>query len=303
MATSGSVTLIESTQLEEAVFLRLGPRLPTEVCEQILDVTPRSGDLGRCALVCRSWLPRSRLRLYYRIELDGNLQTLRLITAFETSPDLGRLVNILQLPKSTARKGSDASKPSNNWIYKAVSTLPRYLTCLEALHFYDLPQLHSIFPVLCSKFTSIKQLEIVHPQNWSFCDVARMVNMFPHLQHLALSDCKWRRPIHFSRSKRHVFATLRMTQMIDLDCGDDVLEWILASRSASTLTELYWSGLKASHNATLLQMVLQNCPRTLQKVYIGPGLHELHFTENTGKYRHISSHGWHFSVPIQCYPP
>lgn len=82
-------------------------RLPTEVCERIIDFTSygRSrfhfpsylGDLRACALTCRKWLPRSRLNLYRCVWFQERRNLERVSQAIANHPFLAEFVQELIL--------------------------------------------------------------------------------------------------------------------------------------------------------------------------------------------------------------
>ena len=77
-------------------------RLPLETCEGIIeyvaeDIAQHTRTLHSCALVCRSWVPRSRFFLFQRVHLDNKTKAARFMSAICACPDLGMLVSKLIL--------------------------------------------------------------------------------------------------------------------------------------------------------------------------------------------------------------
>lgn len=259
--------------------LHRASKFPSEVCDQIIDAVadPRylrpldyecdPSGLRRCALVCRSWLPRSRCRLYHHIRLFEDLQTRQFISTLSISPTLGRLVKELDIRQ---RFPADSS----SWIHRVVIYLPPFLKDLKKLSLAYLPALHPTFPLLCSQFTSVQELKLgylSHPV-WSFREIVQIVNRFPRLRHLTLNCCRWLKPAHHYGGKQLELAALRVYN----ECGEDILQWLLTSRSFSNLTELEWCYRMRNEPdvdpSLLLQALVKSCACTLQSLSLPVGL-------------------------------
>ncbi|KAH9918324.1 uncharacterized protein B0H18DRAFT_882875, partial [Fomitopsis serialis] len=74
------------------------PQLPVELCEHLLDfVWPDRTTLLSCALVCRAWLPRSRLNLLRQVRLRDSTQAWSLSSFLSRHADCCSSVRVLQI--------------------------------------------------------------------------------------------------------------------------------------------------------------------------------------------------------------
>lgn len=243
--------------------------LPTEVCEQIIDaVTPlgridtKLGNLVNCALVCRSWLPRSRRCLYSSIALDTELKTRQLISTLSTSPSLGCLVKELIIDAyDRSREVSSFS-----WVYSAVTSLPPFLKDLKTLWLWYLPSLHSLFPILCSRFSTVQYLRLIEMHHCSFREIVQIVQRFPRLRRLDLVGCIWRRPGSHFGGKQLMLDSLTVLDIADDGhSSGDILRWILATHSSSSLSHLRWI-IPLAFSGPEPQQLVRSCTRTLRSV-------------------------------------
>ena len=96
------------------------PRLPIEICEQIIDVVDcilflddtsrrREVTLRSCALVCRAWHPRSRMQIFKCITLVDHKSLQRFIAALDANPCLGLYVKTLHI--TSVRYASSSTDP------------------------------------------------------------------------------------------------------------------------------------------------------------------------------------------------
>ncbi|KAJ3473915.1 hypothetical protein NLI96_g12755 [Meripilus lineatus] len=135
-------------------------RIPLEVCEKVIDEAGKTDwfegypTLPNCALVCRAWTPRSRIRLFQVANLTSEEGASKFLAVLSISPEYGQLVRTLYIDCSNDDTGS------HGWIYQALRILPSLLTNVEELGYQHLPTLHTLFHVLSPKFTTIKSLWI-----------------------------------------------------------------------------------------------------------------------------------------------
>jgi hypothetical protein len=77
----------------------MGPRLPSEITDRIIDFLHDSQtDLRTCALVCRTWLASSRFHLFEKIHINsagGYFACRKLYKAIQQSPDIALHVRAL----------------------------------------------------------------------------------------------------------------------------------------------------------------------------------------------------------------
>ena len=233
---------LSRTQVPRVV---LGPTIPTEVCERIIDAladlcpmgTWRYKPLVACMQVCHDWVPRSRVHLFEYVHLLTELQIQSFLYAVSSSCSPGKHVKILELNGRYIDK--ESSHGGMKWIYKALHHLPKYLTNLQELRLSDLPVLHSTSMLHCARFTTIKTLYLAYTEV-SFCDLIQLVNRLSSLHKLVMKHCSWSQPAHCYAGKTHQIACLKFWNYDKHEHGVDVLKWLLKSGSALSLVELDW---------------------------------------------------------------
>ncbi|KAI0688110.1 hypothetical protein C8T65DRAFT_589855, partial [Cerioporus squamosus] len=126
--------------------------LPTEICKMVIDYAgsppnfgvfnPRSHypTLWNCALVCSSWLPRSRRMLYRRVHLPSEAATSLLVRTLIEQPFLASLVHELEVEGSS-------------YVPFAQGFLLRHLQRLDTLNLYNLDLSQDYPPVFPSLIT------------------------------------------------------------------------------------------------------------------------------------------------------
>ena len=80
------------------------------------------------------------------------------------------------------------------WIYKVLSSSTLVLSHLRHLSFRALPILHSSFVVHFSPLSTVESLELITLRSQSFSEFVRLVNRFPQLRRLAVTNCQWKIP-------------------------------------------------------------------------------------------------------------
>lgn len=261
------------------------PQLSTGIWEQVIDSIPIFNGLGdisdhyeissstlqACCLVCRSWLPRSQLRLLTRVMLSTSHQFQVFLTKLTRSPSLGQGVKTLIITRrflSPLHSTTPELEPVGyqNWIYTAVATLPSFLTKLETLQFRALHTMHPIFIVLTSQFKSIRHLQLFNLSQQSFSEYVQLVNRFPQLQALSIEYHKLPKSGHCVPIRR-----CRLRQLVigisDDDMGSgDALQSMLSS--TAWLSAIEFLSISVSHTTlpdyTTMDLILQRCARTLR---------------------------------------
>lgn len=245
-----------------------GPSLPIEVCERIIDETTDLFDwdewvinvkqFATFALVCRSWLPRSRTHLFKRVVLHNGLRTERFLRTLSDTPAFGSMVQVLKIfPRE---KGEGALY---NWIYQAVQKLPKYLVKLQKLDLVFLPVLHSRFYLHLSRFTTMGSLSIQGGSS-SFSEITQLTSRLPKLEVLELFDCSWKKTGYYFSGKQCTLKSLKFHNHNGAINGVDLLNWMIKSQPVILLTELRWK-IHSDH-IPQLNAILQHCAATLHKI-------------------------------------
>lgn len=217
------------------------PRLPTEVCERIINFVVRKTSLHSCALVCRSWLPRSRTQLYQHVDVR-NEQLLEFVDAIASYPHLGIYVKQLYL----------LVFPATVCIYRFFSNVVPFLPKLTSLTYISLsiPYHHlSLFP---SGFRSLTSLRLLSIRADSFGEFIRFVSFHKRLIDLEINGCSWKRSSdhHYSFApcwggelRKLSFSGCEYNQVIDL------FRWLARRHSACAVRCLEIEDLKFSEQS------------------------------------------------------
>ena len=246
------------------------PAIPTKVVERIIDtvaelvnrldwceIEERNQSLRACALVARSWVPRSRRHLFCLVRLGSDRRTRQFLDSLALSPALGKYVETLQ----TWPRNND--EDTCGWIFKALSSLPPLLPHLRELALCNLPDLRPECIAVLSRFRTVESLVLYFLERQSLREVILLINRFPQLRRLYVDDCIWK-PSDLCHSRRqHNFTALHVK--LDTECETSLLEWALASESISALTSF-----RVSSDASGLAMdrILEMCYSTLRELHL-----------------------------------
>ncbi|KAJ3475147.1 hypothetical protein NLI96_g12033 [Meripilus lineatus] len=258
--------------------------LPLEVCEKVIDESDAGGSYKeRCtnfcafALVCKSWVPRTRIHLFRDVYLDSAQQSTKFLATLSMSPGFCGYVEELTIDCS------NSPNESNGWIYILLRTLPSRLTNLQRLSYNSLPTLHPTFFVFSRNFTSVKSLVLFGLNSQSFREVVQIINGFPNLLALRVDNCIWKTPGAFYKGGSHKLEVLDVfTHSFDTNKTPngiyDVSDWVMASGSVASLQKLrldpYYHTLQWDH-------FLQYGLRRLEVLYIG--VHKSYNGKGSGK--------------------
>lgn len=207
------------------------PSLPLEVCERVIDHIYEASwgyrySLFACALVCRSWAPRSRFNLFHSVALDLEQSASRFIATVSTSPKLGEYVRELQI---------SLHEQHGQWLYRLLQVLPPLLPNLYRLEYQHLPPLHPLFFVLSSRFSNVKSLAFSYMRGLTFKEIIQVLDRCKSVEKLVLFDCRW--------TKSGFFASTRGCKLVELhayemppECTNLVSRWSTARSSLSLET-------------------------------------------------------------------
>ncbi|CAL1715928.1 unnamed protein product [Somion occarium] len=170
------------------------PRLPVETCEHIIDWCATGfwpqRTLINCLLTCRSWAPRSRLRLYTDVHIRTEEQLMRFVSILRTNPRLGSVVCHLRLGELDPLGNLHDQSQPQHWIHLAASRLP-VLSSLRRITFVQLPTESPWYAMLMRqyrKFTNVRELCLAYPPSMVPQDLERIVSFLPDLTSLGLRD-------------------------------------------------------------------------------------------------------------------
>lgn len=162
--------------------------LSVEVCEHIIDIvaqtlhwSERRRILSACALITRSWYPRSRLHLYSSVYLN-TYQIKVFIASVTLNPSNGRLVRQLDL------QGTNGKPKDQNDLILVPVQLPDRLPNLVHISFnyinFAIP--HSSFFAHLRRFNQVRYITCDNTTTSSLHRIAQLVRCFPRLERLYL---------------------------------------------------------------------------------------------------------------------
>lgn len=237
--------------------------LPVEVCETVIDnIFPDTKTLLECVLVSRHWVPRCRISLYRSVDLKSKRQFTQFLWTISQYPFLGHYARYLSISCDVLGDSELESDPT--WMHHVPIRLPSRLPNVVKIEFASLPHLHQTFFILSSGFTQITSLAILFLHHQSFQDLVSLINRFPRLIDLTFYWCEW------NASPRRYFPKQHFLKKIDLRCSGqplvDVLEWILGSKSMTTLEVL---GCTVEDDLSMRTLSnLTECSTTLKNLQI-----------------------------------
>lgn len=177
------------------------PRVPPEVWEHVIDIyaeerdqLANSGDsryewqsdLLPLALVCRTWVFRTRLHLFTSVILSSPQRIEKFLKTLVRSPEHGKLVKTLEIEGPWVEASMEENVQSCRWIHEALFTLPPLVPRVRTLILHWLPVLHPSYLVLFSRFKSVRSLALDFLDRQSASEVIQLVNRFPKLHQLTL---------------------------------------------------------------------------------------------------------------------
>jgi hypothetical protein len=164
--------------------------LPIELCELVIDNLDSEHTLRACSLACRAFLPASRRRLFYHVDLfdrDTAERFLHTICSVPSPTSPCRYIRKLCL--SEGRRGDE-----NLWINKALPLLTERLlevTTLE-LEFLLWKLLDEIGRIaILSSFLKVRSLEMIFSKFESSEQMNQFIGSFPSLVDLYCSQTQW----------------------------------------------------------------------------------------------------------------
>lgn len=218
--------------------------VPLEVCEQIIEFTdvPLLGDYGwefkdnrrktlySCALVCRDWVPKSRIHLFRSVRLFDKYSATRFISTILTNPGFGQYVRRLEI----------RGLLPGDWIYKVHWHLSSLLSRLIHLTYSNLPVLNPVFFVLSPRFNVITSLKLDLMVNQSFREVMRVLSKFTNLQKLEINACQYGPFFCRETMNGHGLLSVRIIDSPgygDYILVDDAIDWLAKQHPANSLKE------------------------------------------------------------------
>lgn len=178
------------------------PVIPIELQEHVIDLIHDesyhnlTATLWNCALTCRSWLPRTRRRLYRRVEFHATLkkQGQLLVKVLHTSPEVADTVRELQISSDPEEELEDSQKRFDVRNVAPLIVLSGKLPCLTSLYIgHMLPHLPPArLPLMLAGFPTLTTLELRAMAFTSFVAFQRMLAASPRLRRLSATSLAWK---------------------------------------------------------------------------------------------------------------
>ncbi|RPD55752.1 hypothetical protein L226DRAFT_341174 [Lentinus tigrinus ALCF2SS1-7] len=193
------------------------PYIPPEITDAIISGIPlvpyrtfrpsRTHTLAMCALVCRAWLPRSRVELFEDIAIKDDYTYDLLVERVLHSETMSRYLTSVD-SLGLGRQEPPAAQPSKAgrlFLVEFAGKLPGLRT-LSVRHIDFTHQRPSVtWPLLLSQFRAITTLMLSECQFSSFSDVRRLLTALPLLSTLDIGSLTWPMVSH----EVHLQTTLR----------------------------------------------------------------------------------------------
>lgn len=253
-------------------------QLPIEVHERIigfLDNYNASGSIAVCALVCRSWLPFSRFKLYYSINLFYRRQWVAFHLMLHSNSMQGYLSMVQELHLRPSNKcfldadkmqlrigwDNDQERP---WVHLALLECATRLKGLIKLHFAqaDLSPSHPIAIGSGQHLRTVTFLKLEHTEFSCLLQFHQFITAFPALTHLHLCQIKLESRGHWLPVPT-VGRSLR-SLTVEEDINTDVIvKYFTANpQLVQSLHKLCWNGFEIS-GAALRNMMAAISPAFL----------------------------------------
>ncbi|RPD69131.1 hypothetical protein L226DRAFT_307501 [Lentinus tigrinus ALCF2SS1-7] len=178
------------------------PYMPPEITDTIISAVPleryypiirpsRTHTLAMCALVCRAWLPRSRVELFKHIPIEDDHTYDLLVERVLHSETMSRYLTSVDSLALSRHGSARPSKAARLLFVEFAGKLPGLRT-LRVFNVDFTQQRPSVrWPLLLSQFRTITSLRLFGCQFSSFSDVRRLLTALPLLSTLAIFDLTW----------------------------------------------------------------------------------------------------------------
>ncbi|KAI0741291.1 hypothetical protein C8Q80DRAFT_126877 [Daedaleopsis nitida] len=232
---------------------RMDFHIPGEITDQIISfVWPDCHSLCACALVRRSWLPASRLHLFYSLDISSGARYDHLLTQVIPSKKLNpwlasvhelRLCGYLDIRVDDPSNGTNDSRRVHRFIHDFAGHLPN-LRSLQLVYLdWHLCPPHPSAYLAISRFSLVREVVLNYCEFPSFNVFRRLIVALPSLAELSLKYSSWPStsnifpPPAYSQ-RRPVLTRLRVVSVAGADYVDDLLRWLLQTPSRSAIQDL-----------------------------------------------------------------
>lgn len=215
--------------------------------QQVADKVMRQKTLGRCSLVSKSWLTRSRYHLFTSIlspsrhlDLDEWMELLVIVDSpLSTIAPFVRTMNLNVLSHQNAKLPQFCALLARLTGLTTVETLSISMAHFGAVEieeasiiFGGLPKLRHLMLDLCTFATSLQLVQFLSAN--------------PCLRQITLGSLIFERPgSHHDLSELQVPSHLKTLEIHALDDRGTILEWLTSSKQTSALDALELNNLQA----------------------------------------------------------
>ncbi|RPD55744.1 hypothetical protein L226DRAFT_341847 [Lentinus tigrinus ALCF2SS1-7] len=249
------------------------PSIPPEITDTIISAVPleryypirppsRTHTLAMCALVCRAWLPRSRVELFEDITIEDDHIYDLLVERVLHSETMSRYLTSVDSLALGRHGSAQPSKAARLFFVEFAGKLPRLRT-LSVRHIDFTQQRPSVtWPLLLSQFRTITSLTLYECRFSSFSDVRRLLTALPLLSTLSI----FRLTCPMASHELHLQTTLRprtywpdlhTLRIFDLSpkCAAVFLRWMAGALHGSPVKELHCDVLDLPSTGSLQEAV------------------------------------------------
>ncbi|KAG2018310.1 cytoplasmic protein [Coprinopsis cinerea AmutBmut pab1-1] len=257
----------------------MAPRLPGELTETIIDqlqYDPRA--LGVCSLVCSQWMKRSRHHAFSTVQLRPWRARKFIELSASKTTTIPPYIHRVEL--NDARVESDHNDTTTEaYFMDTLACLD--LPTLRSLKISNVdwttlpPPRHTEIRRQLSKFQNLQHLEFDNVTFHDFREIANIIKLFPHLNHLStnVSFMKYREHAIASALPHPLPQTLRHIEVGSDDAIPVVLGWLAAN---TTPFQKYERDTNHIECLSIRNVRMDHLPHIRNAIRrVGPHLHHL----------------------------
>ncbi|RPD75678.1 hypothetical protein L226DRAFT_51599 [Lentinus tigrinus ALCF2SS1-7] len=260
--------------------------IPPEITDDVISAAaltdiigfPDTHTLAMCALVCRTWLPRSRAKLFETIYIGNQRRYNLLVERVLHSETMSRYlasVNVLCIYEDKRHNQFLSSIGGRPFLVEFAGKLPglRQLIVSGIDWTHQRPSVRWHLPL--SQFRTITTLRLENSIFSSFNDVRRILTALPLLSNLSTSCLTWHtvsQALHLQMTPHPVRTYWPELHTLSIyyalgdprDCAETFLKWITAALGGSTIKVLtygFYSGLPLAGSLREAVVAFMGCVR------------------------------------------
>ncbi|EKM55204.1 uncharacterized protein PHACADRAFT_120331 [Phanerochaete carnosa HHB-10118-sp] len=176
----------------------VGPMLPPELFDETLDhLWDDTNALRTCSLVCRDWVPTTRLHLFRTVRLSSETACTEFSALSENSPAIARCVRKLTISAQYSGVGADSRGIEDDEWVNASAEIARTLGVHGRVNTLALSRLRWTSLEQCTRdaykavFRGVKTLLLFEVRFHASGDVLEFLDAFPDLEELYFHAVSW----------------------------------------------------------------------------------------------------------------